>query len=83
MDYLVQSKRERVISNGNETKIKAKITATKSHDQVETLAVQEDQLLSLTLLAGAEPKLRGLTRHLMRGRLRGPEMSPRQNAAVR
>ena len=27
--YLVQPKRERVISNGNETKIKAKITATK------------------------------------------------------
>ena len=30
MGYLVQPKRERVISNGNETKIKAKITATKA-----------------------------------------------------
>lgn len=82
MDYLVQSKKERVISNGNETKIKAKITATKSHDQVETLAVQEDQLLGLTLLAGGEPKLGGLTRHSMTGRPSGPEVSPPPNAAV-
>lgn len=83
MDYLVQSKKERVISNGNETKIKAKVTATKSHDQVETLAGQEDQLLGVTLLAGGEPKLGGLTRRSMRGRPRGPEMSPWPNAAVR
>lgn len=72
-----------MISNGNETGIKAKITKTNSHGQLKTLAAQKDQVPILTPLWVGELKLGGLVRRLVGGTHGGLEVGPQQTAAGR